>query len=170
MFCLVATYGLRCRQIVKLTLDDIHWREKWIHLAECKNGDHLQLPLTDPVATALLNYIRRARPKSTYREIFTRMLAPMNILTCTAVGKAFRRMFRRSGLNVPYGGPHCIRHSYAVHLLRKGTSLKMIGDLLGHRTAESTCVYLRLDIEDLRSVALPLPRSPLLDGRKAVRL
>jgi len=47
--------------------------------------------------------------------------------------------------------------TYALHLLRLGTSLKTIGDLLGHRTAESTCVYLRLAFEDLREVALNLP-------------
>jgi site-specific recombinase XerD len=48
-------------------------------------------------------------------------------------------------------------HSYALHLLRQGTPLKTIGDLLGHRSAESTCVYLRLDVEDLRQVGLELP-------------
>jgi site-specific recombinase XerD len=45
----------------------------------------------------------------------------------------------------------------AMHLLRQGTSLKTIGDLLGHRSTESTGIYLRLQIEDLRDVALPLP-------------
>ena len=46
-----------------------------------------------------------------------------------------------------------------MHLLRGGNSLKTIGDLLGHRSAESTCVYLRLASEDLREVALSLPRT-----------
>ena len=50
-----------------------------------------------------------------------------------------------------------MRHSYAVHLLRSGLPLKTIGDLLGHHTLESTCVYLRLAVDDLRDVALPLP-------------
>jgi site-specific recombinase XerD len=55
-----------------------------------------------------------------------------------------------------------------VHLLRQGTSLKTIGDLLGHRTAESTCVYLRLAVEDLRGVALALPKTRTPDsGREA---
>lgn len=42
-------------------------------------------------------------------------------------------------------------------MLRQGTSIKAIGDLFGHRSTESTCVYLRLDVEDLREVALDLP-------------
>jgi len=45
----------------------------------------------------------------------------------------------------------------AMHLLRQATPIKTIGDLLGHRSVESTGVYLRLDVEDLRDVALPLP-------------
>src|SRR3974390_1193993 len=51
------------------------------------------------------------------------------------------------------------RHSFAVHLLRQGVSMKTIGDTLGHRDIESTLTYLRLDLEDLRMVALPLPIS-----------
>ena len=52
-----------------------------------------------------------------------------------------------------------LRHSFAVHLLRKGTSLKTIGDLLGHRSAEATCMYLRLATEDLRDVPLLIPHN-----------
>ena len=71
--------------------------------------------------------------------------------------EAFQAWSKRSGLAIPFQGPHCVRHSYAVHLLRSGLSLKTIGDLLGHRTLESTCVYLRLAVDDLRDVALSLP-------------
>ncbi len=46
-----------------------------------------------------------------------------------------------------------------MHLLREGTPLRVIGDVLGHRNAESTCVYLRLAIEDLRGVALAVPQA-----------
>jgi site-specific recombinase XerD len=57
-----------------------------------------------------------------------------------------------------------------VYLLRNGMSLTLIGDLLGHRTAESMCVYLRLNIEDLRNVALSIPRKRIVHRRKGVRL
>ncbi|MGH7607105.1 MAG: tyrosine-type recombinase/integrase, partial [Gemmatimonadales bacterium] len=60
-------------------------------------------------------------------------------------------------LPIRFHGPHCLRHSLAVHLLRQGVPLKAIGDLLGHRSAESTCVYLRLHVGDLREAALDLP-------------
>jgi site-specific recombinase XerD len=93
-----------------------------------------------------------------YREVFLRCRTPDGLLKPTAVTEAFQAWSRKSGLAIPFQGAHCIRHSYAVHLLRQGTPLKTIGDILGHRSAESTCVYLRLAIEDLRNVALPLPQ------------
>jgi integrase/recombinase XerD len=89
-------------------------------------------------------------------------------LKSTAVIEAFQAWSRKSGLDIPFKGVHCIRHSYAIHLLRQGVSLKSIGDLLGHRSPESTAVYLRLATEDLRTVALSLP-SPIAvsEGKRA---
>ena len=157
MLLLIATYGLRSCEIVSLTLDNIHWSTKTIDIPQSKTNNQLVLPLTDAIAEALINYLRTSRPHLTYRQIFLRLRAPFGILKPTAVAEAFQRQVRVSGLDIPYQGPHCLRHSYAVHLLRQGTSVKVIGDILGHRNLESTCVYLRLAIEDLRSVALEVP-------------
>jgi site-specific recombinase XerD len=44
-----------------------------------------------------------------------------------------------------------------MRLLRRGVGIKVIGDLLGHRSLEATCVYLRVDIDMLRTVGLPVP-------------
>ena len=85
------------------------------------------------------------------------MRAPIGLLKPTAVTEAFQALVRKSGFSIPYQGPHCLRHSYALHLLKNGTPLKTIGDILGHRTAESTSVYLRLATGDLREVALAVP-------------
>jgi site-specific recombinase XerD len=164
IFLLIATYGLRSSDIVSLTLDDIQWRAGRIRVPQRKTRAPLFLPLTDEIGTCLIQYLRHARPSLPYRELFLRARAPAGLLKPTAVTEAFQAWTRRSGLDIPFQGAHCLRHSYAVHLLRQGTSLKTIGDLLGHRTAESTCVYLRLAIEDLRSVALPLPKDLARDG------
>jgi site-specific recombinase XerD len=85
------------------------------------------------------------------------MRAPAGVLKPTAVTEAFQSVVRRSGLSIPFQGAHCLRHSFAVHLLKNGTPLKTIGDILGHRTAESTSMYLRLATGDLREVSLAVP-------------
>ena len=157
MLLLIATYGLRSGEVVTLTLDDVVWRMSRLHVRRPKVGTTLELPLTPEVGDALLDYLQHGRPELPYREIFLRVRAPQGPLKSTAIPEVFQAWVRRSGLPIPYQGAHCLRHSLAVHLLRQGTPLKAIGDLLGHRTAESTCVYLRLHVEDLRDVALNLP-------------
>ena len=168
----MATYGLRACEVVTLTIDDVEWRARRLRIPQRKTRGTLWLPLTDEVGTALLHYLRHGRaalnvrrqrvpfrgtPPRTFRELFLRCRTPTGILKPTAVTEAFQAWSKRSGLAIPFQGAHCVRHSYAVHLLRSGLSIKTIGDLLGHRTLESTCVYLRLAVDDLRDVALPLP-------------
>jgi site-specific recombinase XerD len=157
MFMLIVTYGLRSCEVVSLKLDDIEWRSRRLCVSRPKVRSALVLPLTDEVAAAMLAYLQDGRPDLPHREVFLRERAPTGTLKPTAVTEAFQGRVRRSGLPIRYQGPHCLRHSLAVHLLRQGTPLKAIGDLLGHRSAESTCVYLRLHVEDLRDVAIELP-------------
>ena len=167
MLFLVATYGLRACEVVALTLDAIDWRGRRLQVPQRKAGTPLVLPLTDAAGTVLLQYLRRGRPSSSpHRELFLRHRAPAGVLKPTAVSEVFQKWVRHSGLPISFHGPHCLRHSYAVALLRRGVGLKTLGDLLGHRTAESTCAYLRLATDDLRAVALPLPRATAARGRR----
>jgi integrase/recombinase XerD len=157
MFLLMATYGLRASEIVAINLDDIRWKHGILRIHQRKTASPLELPLTNEVLSALAKHLKRTPPPAPYRRVFLRMRAPIGVLKPTAVGDAFQALVRKSGLSIPYQGPHCLRHSFAVFLLKSGTPLKTIGDILGHRTAESTCMYLRLAIGDLREVALEIP-------------
>jgi len=164
MFLLIATYGLRTSEVAALKLDDIAWRTRQIRVPRPKVGTPLLLPLTDEVGSAVLDYLRRGRSASTDRRLFLRVEAPLGPLGRGAVRDAFRAWARRAGTPLlARGGPHRLRHTLALRLLREGTSLKAIGDLLGHRSAESTGVYLRLDVDDLRDVALPLPTASMAE-------
>ena len=143
--------------MASLTLEDIDWRAGTIRIAQRKTTQELVLPLTDAAGDVLVRYLKESRPKLPYRQLFLRARAPHGALEPSAVWGAFRLRIRLSGLDIPNKGPHSLRHSYATHLLRQGASVKAIGDLLGHRNAESTCIYLRLATEQLRTVALPVP-------------
>jgi len=138
-------------------LRDIRWRQRILRVYQRKTSSPLELPLTNEVLAALVKHLKRTPPPTPYRRVFLRMRAPMGILKPTAVTEAFQSLVRKSGMSIPYQGPHCLRHSYALHLLKNGTPLKTIGDILGHRTAESTSMYLRLATGDLREVALEIP-------------
>lgn len=157
MFLLVSTYGLRSCETVALRLDHIAWRAGQFRIERAKTHTATHLPLTEEVGAALLDYLRHDRPQSRYREVFLRVREPRRPLLPASVGDAFRSWVSRSSLHLPRCGPHCLRHSVAMHLLRQGTPVKTIGDLLGHRSPESTCSYLRLHTDDLRDAALDLP-------------
>jgi integrase/recombinase XerD len=167
MLLLIATYGLRASDVVAITLDDIRWRQGSLCIHQRKTSSPLELPLTHEVAAAIVKHLKRTPPPEPHRRIFLRMRAPIGLLKPTAISEAFHSMIRKSGLSIPLQGAHCLRHSLAVHLLNKETPLKTIGDILGHRTAESTSIYLRLATGDLREVALAVPSKTQF--RKVVR-
>lgn len=168
IFLLMAMYGLRVCDVLAMTLDNIHWRDRKISISQGKTGVVLELPLTDAAGSALHRYLKRFPPPPSFRQIFLRLRAPVGTLKTATISKRFRVWASRSGVEIPgRGSCHRIRHSYAVSLLRKGTPVKTIGDILGHRTLASTWTYLRLAIDDLRDVALPVPAEP--KDRKAVR-
>jgi integrase/recombinase XerD len=157
IFLLIATYGLRTSDVVAITLDDLRWRQGSLRIHQHKTLSPLELPLTNEVTSAVVKHLKRTPPPPPHRRIFLRTRAPIGALKPIAVTDAFDSWARKSGLSIPFHGPHCLRHSLAVHLLKKGTPLKTIGDILGHRPVESTSTYLRLATEDLRGVSLPVP-------------
>jgi len=114
------------------------------------------LPLTVEIGEALLDYLRRGRPKTDAREVFVRTRAPYRPLSC--LYNDIRRRLEAAAAK-PEGkcGPHAFRHARAVSLLRASVSRKVIGDLLGHRSEEATIPYLKLATEDLREIALEIP-------------
>lgn len=154
---LAAAYGLRSGELARLTLDDIDWRGRTLHIPQTKTRQPLHLPLTDEAAHVLIGYLRQARPPSAHRQLFLRRIAPRSPLQPTAIPQVMAYRLRRSGLNLPPCGTHVLRHSFALRLLQQGVTLKAIGDALGHRSIASTSIYLRLDVEALREVALPVP-------------
>jgi site-specific recombinase XerD len=158
---LLATYGLRSSEVRNLRLDDIDWRAESIRVRHTKTRACSFLPLMEPVGEAVLAYLRSGRPETDAREIFIRTRAPYRKLGMLA--SAVRRRLRDAGVEPPgKSGPHIFRHARAVEMLRASVPQKVIGDLLGHRSAEATAPYLKLAIEDLRAIALDVPGSGVL--------
>jgi integrase/recombinase XerD len=159
IWMLLMTYGLRGGEIKALQLPDIDWRHERLRIRHGKTGAYSDLPLLRKPANALLDYLRHGRPATNSRTVFLRAQAPYRPLAIsTPLHGVVSRRLAAVGV-VPTGkhGTHALRHARAVSLLRGGVSLKVIGDVLGHRSEKSTAVYLKLATEDLRSVALDLP-------------
>lgn len=154
---LMAYYGLRPSEIATLNLTSIDWTAKTLSVEQCKTRTILVLPLADRTLDLLRHYLRRGRAAGVHPDLFLRARSPAGGLTHYAVGNIFERRAHLSGLPLHGNSAYGLRHAFAMRLLRRGVGVKAIGDLLGHHSLESTCVYLRIDTTMLRTVALPVP-------------
>jgi len=152
---LLAVYGLRANEVAALALEDLDWRGERIRIHGSKGAEAAWYPLHAQVGEAIADYLRHGRPECSHTQVFLTLSAPVRPFPRSGpVSNVVTRHLRRAGVKAPHWGAHTLRHSRAVQLLQQGFSLKAIGDLLGHHCQQSTFIYTKAAVEDLRSVCL----------------
>ena len=141
--------------------------KRCIGFAQPKSRQTLWLPLTNEVEAALVRYLKHGRPATASRHLFLCQSAPVRPLTSLGVYAILGRASRSTGISLPTRRFHSLRYARALRLLRAGASLKVISDVLGHQDLNTSVHYLRLDVDDLRQVALPVPTA---NRRRLTRL
>jgi len=155
---LMAYYGLRPGEVGLLTLDAIDWARRTMTIDQAKTSSTLVLPIDDRTFRLLRSFIDKDRPTTTLPWVITRAQAPEGPMTKFALSQVFKTRAKRSGLPIAHCSSYSLRHSFAMRLFGRGVGIKAIGDLMGHKSPVSTGVYLRLQTDVLRDVALPVPR------------
>ena len=154
---LLARLGLRSGEVAFLELDDIAWDAGQVSVRG-KGGHRTALPLPTEVGKAIAAYLRHGRPRSTSRRVFLRSKAPIRgFLSQCAIGSIIRHRLQRAGIQAPTTGAHQFRHALATQMLRHGASLAEIGEILRHRSPQTTTIYTKVDLQALRTLALPWP-------------
>jgi site-specific recombinase XerD len=155
---LLAQLGLRACEILRLRLDDIDWDQGYIRVRG-KGGRQDLLPLPADAGEAIAAYLQHGRPASEDRHLFLRSAAPIRGLKegSGGIGSIVRCALRRAKVDAPHYGSHQFRHALAVRMLRHGASLPEIGEVLRHRSPQSTAIYATVDVEALRSLARAWP-------------
>lgn len=155
---LVADYGVRIGQAIHLRVQDIDWRQELIHFPEEKGCKPLTFPILPEVAEALLSYLRERGEAPGTEEVFLTVRGARRPLGVNNhLGSTLRSYYLRAGLRSTRCGAHPIRHAFATRLMERGTPLKNIADLLGHRSIETTFLYTKVDVERLRRLAAEWP-------------
>lgn len=149
--------GLRAGEVVRLELDDIDWNAGTLRI-QGKGGQYSDLPLPVDVGAAIASYLQHGRPQSSNRRVFLRARAPLRgFLSQSAIGSLVLHALSRAGISAPTKGAHQFRHALATAMLRHGASLAEIGEVLRHRSPQTTEIYAKVDLEALRALALPWP-------------
>jgi len=151
---LLATYGLRSREIAALTLDHIDWKRGRLSVPGRKGGHSTAFPLSSSAGEALVDYLKHGRPQSAERHVFFMAFAPVRPISPTAVSKLATKYLLKAGIQVPRPGSHTLRHSCVQRLVDADFSLKTIGDFVGHRSPKTTEIYTKVAVESLREIAL----------------
>jgi site-specific recombinase XerD len=152
--------GLRAGDVATLTLDDLDLRAGTLRLVVDKRRRAATLPLPPAVGRAIIAYLRRGRPRTDDRHVFvTHVLPRGRPINTPIVTTLVRRAFARAGLRTAAKGPHSLRHTAATKMVRAGTSLKEVADVLRHRSLSSVMIYTKVDLPRLTEVALPWPEA-----------
>jgi integrase/recombinase XerD len=150
---LLAVYGLRSGEVTALRLEDVDWSRRVLRVRRSKTARLQEYPLTSVMHQALDLYLKKARPKGDHCEVFLSLRAPHRPLTGNGVYGLTRSLLDRLNIASPKRGPHSLRHACASYLLNSGSSLKQVGDHLGHRTPSATQIYAKVDLIGLRAAA-----------------
>lgn len=150
--------GLRISDIINLRLGDIKWDCGTIEIIQQKTGEFLQFSMTDALKWALLDYLMNGRPKGIVLDhVFLSSLAPFSpYIFAGHYYKRLNKYFELAGINRDgkHHGMHTMRHSLAARLMGDNVPITVISEALGHKYANVTMQYIRIDIEKLRLAAL----------------
>jgi len=143
--------GLRVSELVRLQPRDIHTERMLIRVEQGKGRKDRYTLLSPRLLEELRAYWREYRP---VRWLFEGRQAGQHLVARSA-GDLFDRIKARA--RVQHGhGIHCLRHSFATHLMEAGVALPVIQRLMGHTSLKTTALYLHVTSQHLETIRSPL--------------
>jgi integrase/recombinase XerD len=152
--------GIRAGDIRKLELENIKWDTDQIEYIQQKTKNPICLPLTENIKFALLDYLKNSRPESECSNIFVKHRSPfIPFSASTPFYWIINKYMDKAGIKAEgrKHGLHCMRYSLASNLLSENIPIPVITGVLGHKSSDTTNIYLRIDTGSLRSIALEVP-------------
>jgi integrase/recombinase XerD len=155
MISLIYACGLRRSELLNLKPHDIHSDRNMLRINNSKGYKDRFVPLPTSILRDLRDYFMAATPRPSTWLFEGRN--PGHPYSVTSLSKVMKKAVHLAHLD-PQASLHWLRHSYATHLLEKGTDLRYIQTLLGHRSSKTTEIYTHVS-----STALGLISSPFDD-------
>jgi integrase/recombinase XerD len=159
LLLLLASTGMRNKELRLLELQDIRWRSAEVLVRRTKARRDRVVPLLQEAGEALAAYILQARPRIDSQRVFLSYVPPVGpFKSSSPISRIVRSRLERSGVTLSrVAGAHLVRHSLATQLVRQQRPINEIADLLGHRSIDTTAIYVKVALPQLVDVALPFP-------------
>lgn len=144
--------GLRVSEIVNLKIADIDSKRMQIFIGRAKGKKDRVVSLSPVLLEILRSYIKEYKPKPKvylFESEQTQAAYPTR-----TVQQIFGNAKAKAGIRKEVG-IHSLRHSFATHLLDKGTDIKYIKELLGHFNIKTTERYLHISKKQLVNIISP---------------
>jgi integrase/recombinase XerD len=145
--------GLRVSEIVNLKIADIDSGRMQILVAHAKGKKDRYVNLSVVLLDILRKYILEYKPRP--KVYLFESEQTLTAYPTRTVQQIFTNAKNKAGIRKEVG-IHSLRHSFATHLLDKGTDIKYIKDLLGHFNIKTTERYLHVSNKQLVNIASPL--------------
>jgi integrase/recombinase XerD len=145
--------GLRVSEIVHLKIKDIDSARMQIFIEKAKGKKDRYVNLSPVLLDILRKYIASYNPKP--KEYLFESEQTFAAYPARTVQQIFSKAKQKAGI-LKDVGIHSLRHSFATHLLDKGTDIKFIKDLLGHFDIKTTERYLHVSKQKLVNIVSPL--------------
>lgn len=142
--------GLRRSELLHLKLVDLDSKRMTLMVVDGKGRKDRIIPLSQGLLDMIIRYYRIYRPKTFLIE----GQKAGNQYSETSLEKIFHKYYGSVQKNHNFT-LHCLRHSFATHLLEAGTDIRYIQELLGHKSSRTTEIYTWVSIKDLRKIINP---------------
>jgi integrase/recombinase XerD len=147
--------GLRAGEVAALALSDIDWLHGEMVVTGKANRAE-RLPLPADVGESVVAWLKDGRPAGCSCPcVFTSVRPPLGRLGAGAITGIVKRACLRAGL--PVMGAHRLRHTAATQMLQAGASLGEVGQVLRHRSMNTTAIYAKVDRRALVALVRPWP-------------
>lgn len=145
--------GIRLRECLGLRLGDLDLAERQLMIRDGKGRKDRVVPLPGRAAAALGVYLRDGRPRLLRDPRVTLLFLSFRGrgLSRSALRLALLRYGQLARIPWPVS-PHMLRHTCATHLLAGGADIRHAQELLGHKDLDTTALYTRVAVQDLRKV------------------
>ena len=167
--------GFRSGDICRLTFSDVDFEKGVVRVTQQKTNIIVEFELLPEIKTMLQNYINNERPQVALPYIFVTQESPYKRLSLSLMGKIVSQGLKKAGVETGERkrGPHAFRSSMASSMVNDNIPYDVVRKALGHIDPNAIKSYARLDIEQLRLYALPVPETTggfakLLEGRKVL--